>query len=43
MLNAEQAAALAGIRPLADSATQWPPGEPIAVTLSRLNLTGRSR
>ena len=43
MLNVEQAAALAGIRPLADAATQWPPGEPIAVTLSRLNLTGRMR
>lgn len=43
LLNQEQATALAALRPLADAASLWPPNEPIAVTLSRLNMTGRRR
>ncbi len=43
LLNAEQAAALAAIRPYADRAAQWPPGEPISVTLARLDMSGRMR
>lgn len=43
LLNAEQAAALAGLKGYADVVAQWPPEEPIAVTLSRLNMTRRSR
>lgn len=43
LLNAEQASALAGIKLLADRVGQWPTDEPIQVTLSRLNMAGRSR
>jgi uncharacterized protein (DUF58 family) len=39
LLNAEQAAALAGLVGYAHRATQWPPDEPIAVTLARLGMT----
>lgn len=43
LLNAEQAAALAGILPYADRVAQWPPAEPISVTLARLDMSGRVR
>lgn len=43
LLNAEQAAALAGLNKLADQVAQWPPDEPIAVTLGRLGMSGRVR
>lgn len=43
LLNAEQATALAGLHRLADSALQWPPDEPIAITLGRLGMAGRAR
>jgi uncharacterized protein (DUF58 family) len=43
LLNAEQATALAGLLRLADAAIQWPPDEPIALTLGRLGMTGRAR
>jgi uncharacterized protein (DUF58 family) len=43
LLNMEQAAVLAALRPYATQAAQWPPGEPVAVTLSRLGMTGRKR
>jgi uncharacterized protein (DUF58 family) len=43
LLNAEQAAALAGLRRLADATAQWPPDEPISLTLGRLGMMGRKR
>lgn len=43
LLNQEQATALAALRPFANAASQWPPDEPIAVTLAHLNMAGRSR
>jgi uncharacterized protein (DUF58 family) len=43
LLNAEQQAALTGIAYYADHVTQWPPDEPITVTMARLDLAGRIR
>lgn len=43
LLNTEQATVLAGLAPYADIAAQWPPGEPILLTLGRLGLAGRTR
>jgi uncharacterized protein (DUF58 family) len=43
LLNAEQAAELAGLVGYADHTTQWAPEEPIAATLGRIGMTGRSR
>lgn len=43
LLNSEQVAALAGLSPYADTVAHWPPDEPIAVTLSRMNMTRRTR
>lgn len=43
LLNTEQAAVLASLRAYADHAAQWPPDEPVGVTLSRLQMAGRKR
>ncbi len=39
LLNAEQSASLSGLLGYADRAAQWPPDEPIFVTLDRLGMT----
>lgn len=43
LLNAEQGAALEGLRRYVDQVAQWPPGEPIGVTIGRLGMTRRLR
>ncbi|MBI2077855.1 MAG: DUF58 domain-containing protein [Euryarchaeota archaeon] len=43
LLNTEQSTVLAGLAPYADVAAQWPPGEPILMTLGRLGMAGRTR
>jgi uncharacterized protein (DUF58 family) len=43
LLNTEQAAVLTALRPFATQVIQWPPDEAVAVTLSRLGMSGRKR
>ncbi len=43
LLNADQAAVLADLAPYTNGAAQWPPTEPIPVTLGRMGLIGGGR